>query len=95
LPKKGLERLYVKQLKDAPLDAKIIKLCDISTNLKDLKESKLSKKQKRKTANQKRHYLNVIKKDIIENKSDYLKISNLIKGINNVLVENGQRSVLI
>jgi len=95
LPKKDRERLYVKQLEDAPLDAKIIKLCDISANLKDLKESKLSKNKRKKTANQKRHYLNVIKKDIIENKSDYLTISNLIKGINNVLVENGQRPVFI
>jgi len=54
----------------------------------------MSKNKRKKTANQKRHYLNVIKKDIIENKSDYPKMSNLIKGINNVLVENGQRSVL-
>ena len=45
----------------------------------------------KKTAKQKRHYLNVIKNDIIENKSNYPKISNLIKGINNVLVENRQK----
>jgi len=97
LPKKERERLYVKQLKDAPLDAKIIKLCDISANLKDMAKpnSKMSKNKMKNTAKQKRHYLNVIKNDIIENKSNYPKISNLINGINNVLVKNGQKPVLI
>jgi len=97
LPKKERERLYVKQLKDASADAKIIKLCDISANLKDMVKpnSKMSKNKMKKTAKQKRHYLQVIKNDIIENKSNYPKISNLIKGINNVLVENRQKPVLI
>ncbi|MEX2060720.1 MAG: HD domain-containing protein, partial [Nitrosopumilaceae archaeon] len=95
LPKKDRERLYVKQLKDASLEAKIIKLCDISANLKDLAISGMSKSKRKKTANQKLHYLKVIKNDIIENKSNYPKISNLIKGINYVLVKNGQKSVLI
>ncbi len=97
LPKKERERLYVKQLKDAPLDAKIIKLCDISANLKDMVKpnSKMSKNKMKKTAKQKRHYLLVIKNDIIENKSNYPKISNLIKGINSVLVKNRQKPVLI
>jgi len=97
LRKKEREQLYVKQLKDAPMDAKIIKLCDISANLKDMAKlnSKMSKNKMKKTAKQKRHYLNVIKNDIIENKSNYPKISNLIKGINSVLVKNRQKPVLI
>jgi len=97
LPKKEREQLYVKQLKDASMDAKIIKLCDISANLKDMAKlnSKMSKNKMKKTAKQKRHYLNVIKNDIIENKSNYPKISNLIKGINSVLVKNRQKPVLI
>ncbi len=97
LPKKERERLYVKQLKDASADAKIIKLCDISANLKDMTKpnSKMSKNKMKKTAKQKRHYLQVIKNDIIENKSNYPKISNLIKGINDVLVANRQKPVLI
>ncbi len=97
LPKKERERLYVKQLKDASVDAKIIKLCDISANLKDMAKpnSKMSKNKMKKTAKQKRHYLQVIKNDIIENKSNYPKISNLVKGINDVLVENRQKPVFI
>ena len=95
LPKKERELLYVKQLKDAPLEAKIIKLCDISANLKDLANSKMSKNQKKKTVNQKLHYILVIKNDIIENKTNYPKISNIIKGINDILVENSQKPVFI
>jgi len=97
LPKKERERLYIKQLKDAPLDAKIIKLCDISANLKEMVKpnSKMSKNKMKNTAKQKRRYLQAIKNDIIENKSNYPKISNLIKGINNVLVKNRQKPVLI
>jgi len=97
LPKKEREQMYVKQLKDAPMDAKIIKLCDISANLKDMvkSNSKMSKNKRKKTAKQKRHYLFAIKNDIIENKSNYPKISNLMKGINDVLVENRQKPVLI
>jgi (p)ppGpp synthase/HD superfamily hydrolase len=37
LAKKQKEIQYVKQLKDAPWQAKIIKLCDIASNLKGLK----------------------------------------------------------
>jgi hypothetical protein len=55
----------------------------------------MSKNKMKKTAKQKRLYLLVIKNDIIENKSNYPKISNLIKGINAVLVENRQKPVLI
>ena len=95
LPKKDRERLYVKQLKDAPLEAKIIKMCDISANLKDLANSKMSKNQRKKTINQKLHYLKVIQNDMIENKSNYPKISNIIKGINDVLAQNGQKPVII
>jgi len=95
LPKKERERLYVKQLKDAPLDAKIIKMCDISANLKDVTNSKLSKNQKKNTINQKLNYLKVIKNDITENKSNYPKITNIVKGINDTLVKNGQRPVSI
>jgi len=94
-PKKARELVYVKQLKDAPLEAKIIKLCDISANLKDLANSKMSKNQRKKTINQKLHYLRVIKNDIIKNKSNYPKVSNLITGINNVLIENGQKPIAI
>ncbi|HEY7366921.1 MAG TPA: bifunctional (p)ppGpp synthetase/guanosine-3',5'-bis(diphosphate) 3'-pyrophosphohydrolase, partial [Nitrosopumilaceae archaeon] len=95
LPKKNRELQYVQQLKDAPIEAKIIKLCDISANLKDLASSKISKNQRKKTINQKLHYLKVIKNDLTESKSNYPKISHVIQGINDMLVKNGQKPILI
>jgi (p)ppGpp synthase/HD superfamily hydrolase len=95
LPKKNRELQYVQQLKDAPIEAKIIKLCDISANLKDLASSKISKNQRKKTINQKLHYLKVIKNDLAESKSNYPKISHVIQGINDMLVKNGQKPILI
>jgi len=46
LPKASQEEQYVKQLKEASLEAKLIKLCDISANLKDIKNASLSKTKK-------------------------------------------------
>ena len=95
LPKKQREIQYVKQLHDASLDAKLVKLCDISANLKDLENSGMSKTKKKKTINQKLHYLKVIKNDISQNKSDYPKISALIDGINQIIGEYHQRPVCV
>lgn len=95
LPKKQREIQYVKQLREASLDAKLIKLCDISANLKDLENSIMSKNKKKKTINQKLYYLKVIKKDISQHKSDYPKVSALIDGINQIIVEYHQRPVII
>src|SRR3989338_5020131 len=49
LPKKERESQYVMQLKNAPFEAKLIKLCDIAANLSDLKNSDLSKTKLWKT----------------------------------------------
>src|SRR3990172_7316034 len=72
----------------------------VSTLSKDKKLPKKERErlyvnQKKKTINQILHYLKVIKNDITENKSNYPKISNIIKGINDVLVKNGQKPVII
>ena len=95
MPKKEREQLYVKQLKESSLDAKLIKLCDISSNLKDITNSKMSKNQKKKTINKILNYLRVIKNDISDNKASYPKLVNIIQGINDVLQKNGQRPVSI
>jgi len=91
LTKKEREKIYVKQLKSSPLEAKIIKLCDISANLSDLKDSGLSKSKKLRHVKQKRHYLNVIKNDLISSKSKFPKIQKIIDGINVILVRHKQR----
>jgi len=93
LIKKEREKQYVKQLKVAPLEAKIIKVCDISSNLSDLKDSGLSKSKQLRYAKQKRHYLNVIKNDLISNKSKFPKIQNIVDSINVKLIRHKQRPI--
>ena len=93
LPKKQKEIQYVKQLKDAPWQAKIIKLCDIASNLKELKTSGLSKNKRTKFVRQRRHYLNAIKNGIIENKSKAQGIQPILDAVNEVLVEYRQMPV--
>ena len=95
LPKKDRETQYINQLKDATLQAKIIKLCDISDNLKDLSNSPISQTQKQKQVKKMLHYLRVIKNDIIENKSNYPKIQEIIDGVNIICIKFKQKPILI
>ena len=95
LPKDRREKQYVKQLKDSSLEAKLIKLCDISANLKDLKNAPWYKTKKIKEVKKKMYYLNVIKPDLIINKSQLPGIQSIIDGINEVIRSYGQRSIII
>jgi len=95
LPKKERESQYVKQLKNASFEAKLIKLCDIAANLSDLKNSDLSKTKLLKTVKTKLHYLNIIKNEIIENKASVPRIQSIIDGINDVLIHYKQKPVFI
>ncbi len=92
LPRKKREQQYVKQLKEASFDAKLIKLCDISANLSALKNYDASKSKKLRSVRQIRHYLTVIKNDLIEN-TDYPKIITLLESINQILKRFGQRPI--
>ncbi|QLH05893.1 HD domain-containing protein [Nitrosopumilus ureiphilus] len=91
LPRKQREKAYNVQLKEASLDAKLIKLCDISANLSDLKNYDASKSKKLREVKQKRHYLTIIKKDLIN--TDYPKIVTLLETINQILKRYGQRAI--
>jgi len=88
------EEQYVKQLRDAPIEAKLIKLCDISANLRDLKNSQWSKTRKTKEVKKKLYYLNVIKSDLVKNKDQVPGIAGLINGINDTIVSYGLRPVV-
>jgi len=92
LARKKREQIYVKQLKEASFDAKLIKLCDISANLSDLKNWNASKSKKLRQVRKVRHYLTVIKNDLISN-SDYPKIVTLLESINQSLKQFGQRTI--
>ena len=93
--KKDREIQYINQLKDASFQTKLIKLCDISANLKDLANAPISKTQKNKQIKKILHYLRIIKNDIIENKSEYPKIQEIIDGINTICIKFNQKPILI
>jgi guanosine-3',5'-bis(diphosphate) 3'-pyrophosphohydrolase len=92
LTRKKRERIYVKQLKEASFDAKLIKLCDISANLSDLKNYDALKSKKLRQVRKIRHYLTVIKNDLLEN-TDYPKITTLLESINQSLKQFGLRTI--
>ena len=93
LPKAKQEEQYVKQLKEASFEAKIIKLCDISANLRDIKNIPMSKTKKVKTVRKMLHYLNAIKPEIVSNKDQIPGVASLIEGINETVVLYGQRPI--
>jgi len=94
LSRKQQEIAYVKQLRESSFDSKLIMLCDISANLSDLKNNESSKSKKLRLIRQKRHYLTIIKNDLIRN-DNYPKIIPLIETINDILKRFGQRSVSV
>jgi len=95
IPKNDREIQYITQLKKASFQTKIIKLCDISANLKDLSNAPISKTQKNKQIKKSLHYLRIIKNDISENKSKYPKIQEIIDGINIICIKFNQNLISI
>jgi (p)ppGpp synthase/HD superfamily hydrolase len=94
LPNPKQEEQYVKQLREAPFEAKLIKLCDISADLRDLRNLSLSKTNKIKKVKKKIFYLNVIKSDLIKNEFKVPGIISLINGINDTILTYGQRPIV-
>lgn len=95
LPRARQEEQYVKQLKESSLEAKLIKLCDISTDLRDLKNSPISKTKKIKDIRKMIFYLNVIKYDLIKNKTQIPGVVSLISGINEVILAYGLKPITL
>ena len=81
LSKKQREKNYGIKLKESEVDAKIIKLCDISANLGNLKNQVISKTKKRKVLRELRYYLSIIEKDIMED-IKYQNATILLETIN-------------
>lgn len=93
LPKKRQEQAYVEQLRQAPWESVLIKLCEISANLKVIKESELSKNKRSKLLKQNIHYLNVLKKNIAENRDKVLGLPRLLEGANETIAHFGHRTI--
>ncbi len=95
LPKKDRELQFVKQLQDAPFEVKLIKLCDISANIRELDMSSISKTAKLKHLKQRRHYLNVIKNGLLENESKQIGIQKIFVGINQIFTKYNIKPVFL
>ena len=90
MSKKKREQAYARQLKDSSSDSKLIKLCDISANLSDLKNYDTSKSKKLHLVRQQRRYLLAVKDDLLEN-ANYPKIPILLASIEQILNRFAQR----
>ena len=65
ISKKQRQKEYGMKIKESELDAKLIKLCDISANLSELKNQVISKSKKRRILRELRYYLLIIEKDLV------------------------------
>jgi len=91
LPKKQRQKEYGIKLKESEIDAKLIKLCDISANLGDLKNQTISKTKRKRILKELRHYLSIIQPDLVEN-TKYPKALILLETINQNLKIQSQKS---
>ena len=93
LPTKIREQQYVKQLKGASPNAKLIKFCDIAANLSNLKNSKESNSRKIRQIRQMMHYLMMIKNELPV--SQYPRILIMLESINKSLKTYGLKTISI
>lgn len=94
LTRKKRNQAYTVQLREASFSAKLIKLCDISANLSDLKNFEASKSKKIRQVKEKRHYLSIIKNDLIGN-PNYPYVQSLIESANLIFIKYGQRPISV
>ena len=94
LTRKKREKAYAIQLKESSFSAKLIKLCDVSANLGELKNSAASKSKKLRLVKQQRYYLSIIKNDILGN-PNYPYVQSLIESANVIFIKFGQRPISI
>ena len=81
ISEKQRQKEYAVKIKESEIDAKLIKLCDISANLGDLKKQTISKTKKRKILKKFRYYLLIIEKDLMNN-TEYPKAITLLETVN-------------
>jgi guanosine-3',5'-bis(diphosphate) 3'-pyrophosphohydrolase len=81
ISKKQRQKEYGIKIKESEIDVKLIKLCDISTNLGNLKNQLISKTKKRRILKELRYYTVIIEKDLIQ-ETRYPKANMLLETIN-------------
>lgn len=90
LSKKQRQKEYGIKLNQSEIDAKLIKLCDISANLGDLKNQTISKTKRKRIVKELRYYLSIIQQDLIEN-AKYPKAVTLLETVNQNLKIQSQK----
>lgn len=90
LPKNRRDSQYIIKLKSASLEAKLVKICDIFSNLKDVHRSDFPNS---KTVKKIMRYFNPIQNEIIESVPVYPSLSNMIDDINDIIVKYGLRPI--
>ena len=89
LPRKIREVEYIKNLQCAAIEAKMIKLCDINSNLSAIHKSKLPHRTKVRKIKQVSRYFHVIIDEIKnQRKFSMLKILKSINEINDLYIKN-------
>lgn len=94
LPKQRQEEQYTKQLHEASWESVLVKLCEISANLKIIKETGMSRTRRGKLLKQNVHQLNILKKKITENKEKTPGIQKLLDGVNETLSHFKQKPLV-
>jgi (p)ppGpp synthase/HD superfamily hydrolase len=94
IPEKQRQKEYAVKIKESNTDAKLIKLCDISANLGDLKKQTISKTKKKRILKKFKYYLSIIEKDLTCN-TEYPKAIILLQTINQNLKIQTQSMIKI
>ncbi len=84
---------YAKKLRRSSLEAKMIKICDIASNLKQIHTSSMSNTKKIKTIVKILYYASVIKNDILKSIREYPDMIKIIEEVNEVALRYNQKPI--
>ncbi len=93
--KQRRENLYVRELKKAHWHVKLVKICDITANIIDLKNTSYSKKEKIGHWKGKKPYLDAIKYGLIKNNKKIPDLKIIFDKLNYGLAKFGQNPISI
>ncbi len=89
------DRLYVRELKKAHWHVKLVKICDITANILDLKNTEYLEEEKINHWKRKKPYLIAIKYGLIKNKKKIPHLKIIFDNLNCGLAKFGQSQVSI
>lgn len=93
LERKERELQYIRQLRNASHDSKIVKLCDIIANIEDLENSGYSRQKISRQIDDKLRYFSAIKSGIFSNKTKPSGLEKSIERLNLQLSKYGKAPI--